>query len=427
MAVYTRRVHVHMRRVHGRYTAMYRSCIRSCTGRVRYTAVYGLFTRPIMRTRAVYTAMYGPCRPVCTAEYGPSTRPVYTARVHDCVRAVCTAIFGRVCGAYTAVYTAGGIHGRVHWPCTPPFSPFSAIYIARTRPCNGPSTCLLLTVRVLGRYTTVYTGRLAPCTQPCTCMYTGRVDGPYAARVHEHVDGRIRAVYTVVYMARRRPSNGRVHGRNGPHTTVTGCLGPCTRPCRPVCHVHDGPCTRPCACTRPVYTAAYVPCTRPCTWRIHCLVTAVYTYARVGRPSNGRPTRPCTRPAVCVHGREQAVYTAAYGPCRPVYTAVCVPCTRRAVYVVVYTARVHEHIHGRPYTARVYCPCTRPCTGHVHGHSPCMRRVRSVLLRFSLQKTPFMPKRTATNPLHSKSARTTGAPSAALRTTTVLRSVLIIA
>jgi len=105
-----------------------------------------------------------------------------------------------------------------------------------------------------------------------------------------------RAVYTVVT------------GRNRP--------GTCTWPGRPTCHVHDGPCTRP--CTWPVYMAVYWPCTRPCIWRVHGLVTAVYTYACV----HG-----------CVHGRERAVYTAAYGPCRTVLTAVYVPCTgTRAVY-----------------------------------------------------------------------------------------------
>jgi len=45
---------------------------------------------------------------------------------------------------------------------------------------------------------------------------------------------------------------------------------------------------------------------------------AVYTYA-------------CVQGGI--HGRERAVYTAAYGPCRTVYTAVYVPCTgTRAVY-----------------------------------------------------------------------------------------------
>ena len=119
-------------------------------------------------------------------------------------------------------------------------------------------------------------------------------------------------------------------------------LGTCTWPSRPTCHVHDGPCTRP--CTGPVYTAVYWPCTRPCIWRVHGLLTAVYTYA-------------------CVHGRERAVSMDAYG-------------------------RVG--------------PCRRPCTCRVQGRGPCTRLVRNVVLRFSLQKIPFMPKRTATNPLHSK-------------------------
>ena len=182
------------------------------------------------RYTTVYMAVYRPC-----------TRPVYTAREHDCIRAVCTAVFGRVHGVYMAVYTRR-VHGRV-----------SVLYTAVNRPCTRPRT-----------------GRVGPCTRPCACR------------------------------------------------------------------VHDGRCTW--SCTRPVSTN---------------------------------------------------IYTAVYGPC--------------------------------------VLPCTRPCTGHVHGHSPCMRSVRSVLPRFSLQNTPFMPKRTAINPLHSKSARTTGAPSAAFRTTTVLRSMLIIA
>jgi len=38
-------------------------------------------------------------------------------------------------------------------------------------------------------------------------------------------------------------------------------------------------------------------------WRVHGLVTAVYTYACVHRS---------------VHGRERAVYTAVYGPCQTV-------------------------------------------------------------------------------------------------------------
>jgi len=87
------------------------------------------------------------------------------------------------------------------------------------------------------------------------------------------------------------------------------------------------------------------------------------------------------------------------------------------VYTAVYTAvngpsgRVRDRV--RAVSDRV--------DGRVQGRGPCIRLVRSVLLPFSLQKTPFMPKRTVTNPLHSKRA-----PSAALRRTTVLRTILYI-
>ena len=75
-----------------------------------------------------------------------------------------------------------------------------------------------------------------------------------------------------------------------------------------------------------------------------------------------------------VYGCVLAVYTAAYGPCRTVYSAV------------YYTARVDEHVHGcvwdvytTVYMARygrvglpamyttVYWLCTRTCTWHVQG------------------------------------------------------------
>ena len=138
-------------------------------------------------------------------------------------------------------------------------------------------------------------------------------------------------------------------------------------------------------CARAVYTAR-VP--------VHGTYTAIYT-VRHG------PTRPCTRPCIWrVHGLVTAVYTYA-----------C----------------VHGCVHGRvrPRTGRVK-PCRRPCTCRVQGRGRCTRLVRSVLLRFSLQKTPFIPKRTAINALHSKRARTTSAPSAALWRTTVLRTMLII-
>jgi len=99
-------------------------------------------------------------------------------------------------------------------------------------------------------------------------MYTtGRVRGRVHARVHEHLQSRVRAVYmarvygcvlalyTAVYMARTRPCNGGVHcTRMRVYTAVyTAVNGPCTRPrtgrvgpC--TCRVQGrGPCT--------VYTA----------------------------------------------------------------------------------------------------------------------------------------------------------------------------
>jgi len=121
------------------------------------SAVYMAGTRP--RIRDVYTAMYGPSTRPCTrhvygrvhvstctravymAVYGPSTRPkkaVYTA-VHGCItcRVYCRvrAVSARVHGSVRSVCM--DVFGRVHWPCT---LPFSAVYIARTRPCNGPCT-----------------------------------------------------------------------------------------------------------------------------------------------------------------------------------------------------------------------------------------------------------------------------------------------
>jgi len=63
------------------------------------------------------------------------------------------------------------------------------------------------------------------------------------------------------------------------------------------------------------------------------------------------------------------------GPCRPVYTAMYVPCIRQSVYAVVYTAHVHEPVHGRVrpvYTsmyARVHGRVRAVYTdrGRVHG------------------------------------------------------------
>ena len=78
-----------------------------------------------------------------------------------------------------------------------------------------------------------------------------------------------------------------------------------------------------------------------------------------------------------------AVYTA-------VYMARARPCNG-GVHVCVCT-RLCTRLCTRPRTGRVG-PCRRLCTCRVQGRGPCTRFVRSVLLRFSLQKTPFMPKR----------------------------------
>ena len=166
---------------------------------------------------------------------------------------------------------------------------------------------------------------------------------------------------------------------NGLYTALACHLGTCTWPGRPTCHVHDGPCTRP--CTRPVYTniyrAVYGPCTWlvytavywPCIWRVHGLVTAVYTYACVhGRERTGR-----------VLGRARAVSDRVDGRVRAVYRDV----------------------------------------GRVHGSC-------AVCYYDFLCKRHLLCRNVATNPLHSKRARTTSAPSVALRRTTVLRTMLII-
>ena len=227
-------------------------------------------------------------------------------------------------------------------------------------------------------YTSVYTASTQSCTWQVGLL--GRVHGP---RRHVTAVGApctrscTRPIHSRVYVRLHgqctRPRTRTVY-RNGPHTAAACRLGTGTWRGRLTCHVHDEPCTRPCAaCTRPVQTNIYRAVYGPCTWPVY---TAVYW--------------PCTRP--CNGG---------------VHVCVCTrPCTR-------------------PRTGRVG-PRRRLCTCRVQGRGPCTRLVRSVLLQFSLQKTPFIPKRTAINALHSKRARTTSAPSAALWRTTALRTMLII-
>ena len=81
--------------------------------------------------------------------YGPCTRPVYTTRVHDCERAVCTDVFDRVHGAYTArtrdVYTAmyglctRHVYGRVRvYVSTRTRAVYTAVYgpFSRAKTCS---------------------------------------------------------------------------------------------------------------------------------------------------------------------------------------------------------------------------------------------------------------------------------------------------
>ena len=163
-----------------------------------------------------------------------------------------------------------GVFGRVHWLCT---LPFSAVYIARTRPCNSPCTRSLdgrvqgssgKCIRQVGqqgrahvprRHATAVCGPSRPCTRPVhspfTPVYTAVYDGSYTAVRHVHMStqqlkGRVRAMYTAstqsctrqvglhgrVHGPRRHVAAvGRVHGRNPPYTRS------CTRPIHSRVHV----------------------------------------------------------------------------------------------------------------------------------------------------------------------------------------------
>jgi len=176
------------------FLAVYMERTRPRT-RDMYTAVYTTHIRPRTRVYVYMALLYGRVLAIYTSENGSlrgRTRPcnvscvrAVSARVHGSVRAVCTAAFG-----------------RVHWPYT---RPFSAVYTARTRPCNGPCTrpCTRA-VYTAGRPT-------GPCTRSQTARYS-RVRPVTAyglcTRVDEHVHGCVWDVYTTVYMARY----GRVHG-----------------------------------------------------------------------------------------------------------------------------------------------------------------------------------------------------------------------
>ena len=146
--------------------------------------------------------------------------PVYTTRVHDCVRAVCTVVFGRVHGVYTAPYT-GRVDRRVHVStCT------RAVYTAVHEPSTRPKTAVYTAVhgRVYVSCIRPCTGRIASCTRQCTgrvhghfrlctlAEYTavfGRLHSAYTAGVHGRVMARVLGRYTAVYKGRL----GRVYGK----------------------------------------------------------------------------------------------------------------------------------------------------------------------------------------------------------------------
>ena len=262
-----------------------------------YTVVYTSHTEPCTcsSTRAVYTAAY-------TAVYGPCTRPVYTTRVHDCVRAVCTEVFGPSRPAYTAPYT-GHVHGCVR-----------------------------------AVHTAVYTTRI----RPRTCVYV------YKGRVH----GRVRAIYSA--------ENGRLHGRIQPCNVscirpCTGRIGSCTRQCTGHVHGRFRPCILPFLA---VYIARTRPCNGPCTRPLHGHTRAVWAVYTAGRP-----TGPCTRSQTARCGRVRPVTAVYKARSQPVHGSLCGrvrrPLHGRPTRAYVYTAV------KRPCTCKytsVYTASTQSCT-----------------------------------------------------------------
>jgi len=190
-AVYTTRTWPCMGRAHGRvhdtYTAAY-MCLR----------VYVYMGRVHGRVRTIYTVENGrlhgrPCNVSCIR---PCT--AVSACVHGSVRAVCTAVFG-----------------RGHWPST---LPFSAVYIAHTRPCNGPFT-LPLDGRVQGSSGPCIRQVGLPGRVHLPRQHATAVCGPlrHTVRVRDRVYGSCRRTCTRLCMGR---VHDRVHGRNVPSRPV---------------------------------------------------------------------------------------------------------------------------------------------------------------------------------------------------------------
>ena len=203
--------------------------------------------------------------------HGKSTR-----QLHVRVRAVCTEVFGRVHGAYTAPYT-GRVHGHVR-------AMHTAVYTTRILP---RTRVYVYKGRVHGRVRTIYTaenGRLHGRTRPCDVCVRA-----VSARVHFSVRAVCTAVFgrehwpctlpiSAVYIARTRPCNGPctrpLHGR------VQGPSGPCIRQVGLPGHVHV---------PRRHAAAVCGPCldrhVHSCVWDVY---TTVYM-ARYGRVHGPRP------------------------------------------------------------------------------------------------------------------------------------------
>ena len=166
--------------------------------------LYMVRPRPCTRSGTLYTALF-------------------TARVHGRSRP-CADLSGRVQTVYTAV------HGPRTWSVR---DPITAVYEARTRPCNVNTA--VFTARVHGIVRTVYPA-VHSVDGSCTPACKGRVHGASTAMYRVHLHGRVlctRPCLRPVYMA------------------LTAVYKLCTRPCTG--HVHDPSVTRSRPCTRPVH------------------------------------------------------------------------------------------------------------------------------------------------------------------------------
>jgi len=178
-------------------------------------------------------------------------------------------------------------------------------------------------------------------------------------RVHDCVDGCVRAVYTAV-----RPLHGPcAHMGTRPLHSRVRVHGRVTRRVRRGDRVH-GPCPRPHGRVRAVYTAVYAAgYTAVTRWYTRTVHTATCLVHR--RPYTAM-YRPCTRPCtpMCTRVMSTAMYGRIHG--------------RQGPCPLLWTGRVH--VYTTVYTT-VYGPCPRPCTGCVHVdtvHNRVRGRVQDV-------------------------------------------------